>query len=174
MGRNGPNLPSYLQSSIPTGGGARGHCLVGVVTISCGRVQAGPLAPRRGRMGGRQQSGVHDTRREQAEHERLEKEEAAKSRATGIAQWELRIQFASDQDAIAFTHRLQQEDFTYIVRRFHYLLVGTVNEDAAKTWAGRLKDELPPGATIHVEPGSGLAWEYMPQNRFALMGALGG
>jgi hypothetical protein len=110
----------------------------------------------------------------QAEHEKLEEEEAAESRATGIAQWELRIEFASHHDAVAFAHRLQQEDFTHIVRRFHYLLVGTVNEDEASTWAERLKDELPPGATIHVEPGSGLAWEYLPRNPFAIMGGLGG
>lgn len=109
-----------------------------------------------------------------AEHTVLEAQEARDSRSTGIAEWELRLEFASHHDARMFAERLGHEQFTHVVRRFHYLLVGAVDEDDANEWALRLKAELPPGATIHVEPGSGLAWRYMPANLFAVMGGLAG
>jgi hypothetical protein len=108
-----------------------------------------------------------------AEHERLEKQETADSRATGIAEWELRFEFASHHDARAFAERLAGEGFTHLARRWKFLIVGTSDEDDARAWAERLKAELPAGATIHVEPGGGLAWEYMPRNPFAIMGGLG-
>lgn len=110
---------------------------------------------------------------ERAEHERLEEQETADSRATGIAEWELRIEFASHHDARAFAERLVGEGFTHILRRWKFLVVGTSDADDAHAWAERLNDELPAGATIHVEPGGGLAWGYMPRNPFAVMGGLG-
>lgn len=107
------------------------------------------------------------------EHARLEKDEAAESQATGIAQWELRIEFASHHDARAFETRLGREGFRHLVRRWRYLLVGTDNRDDAVAWAERLKGELPEGATIQVEPGSGVAWQFVPRNGFAVFGGLG-
>jgi len=35
-----------------------------------------------------------------------------------------------------------------------------------------LQRELPPDATIHVEPGSGLSWERRSNRVFAVMGGL--
>jgi len=107
-----------------------------------------------------------------AEHERLEEQEAAESRATGIAEWELRLEFESHADAVEFARRLNEEGFTHVVRRSRYLLVGTVNHDEADAVSKRLQLELPPGATIHLEPGSGLSWERRSNRAFAVMGGL--
>jgi hypothetical protein len=110
---------------------------------------------------------------EQAEHERLERQEKVESQTTGVAQWELRIEFVSHHDARAFAERLDSEDFRHVVRRWRFLLVGTDDHDDAVAWARRLTDELPLGATIYVEPGSGLAWEFRPRNVFAVFGGMG-
>jgi hypothetical protein len=110
---------------------------------------------------------------EQIEHERLEQEETAESQATGLAAWEARIELASHHDARALAERLEDEGYG-VVRRWNYLLVGTDNEDAAHELAQKLKDELPDGATIHVEPGGGTAWKAVPSNPFAVFGGLAG
>jgi hypothetical protein len=109
----------------------------------------------------------------EAEHERLEQEETEESRASGIAEWELRIELASHHDASALAERLEQEGYR-VVRRSTFLLVGTNNEDEAEALARRLEPNLPAGATIHVEPGGGLAWELMPRNPFAVLGGMVG
>ncbi len=108
------------------------------------------------------------------EHERLEREETSESQATGLASWEVRIELASHHDARALADRLGTEGFEQVVRRWRFLLIGTGDEDDAHALAQRLLGELPPGATIHVEPGGGMAWELMPGNPFAVMGGLGG
>jgi hypothetical protein len=109
-----------------------------------------------------------------AEDARLEREEAAESRATGIAAWELRLEFASRDDAAAFARTLEAKGYRHIVHRSSFLIVGAANRDEADATAAALRDALPAGATIHIEPGSGLAWEVMPSNPFAIMGGLGG
>jgi len=106
----------------------------------------------------------------QAEHARLEAEETAEARATGVAAWEVRIELASHHDAHALAEQLEGEGFTQIVRRWQYLLIGTANEDDAHTLAQRLQGELPAGARIEVEPGGGLAWQLSPRNPFAVFG----
>jgi hypothetical protein len=110
----------------------------------------------------------------QAEDARLERQEAAESRATGVAAWELRIEFASREDATAFARKLENDGYRHIVHRSSFLIVGAANRDEADVAVDALRDALPQGATIHVEPGSGLAWEVMPSNPFAVMGGLGG
>jgi len=110
---------------------------------------------------------------EEVEHERLEQEETAESQATGLATWEVRIELASHHDARALAERLEHEGYG-VVRRWNYLLVGADNEDDARRRAQQLKDELPDGATIHVEPGGGTAWEAVPSNPFAVFGGLAG
>jgi hypothetical protein len=108
------------------------------------------------------------------EHERLEREETSESQATGLASWEVRIELASHHDARALAEQLEHEGFEQVVRRWRFLLIGTSDEDDAHALAERLQGELPPGATIHAEPGGGMAWELMPGNPFAVMGGLGG
>ncbi len=108
----------------------------------------------------------------QIEHAKLEQQEAAESRASGVAEWELRIELASHHDARALAERLAGEGFSQVVRRWKFLIIGTADEDDAHSLAQRLKTEVPTGATIHVEPGGGIAWESMPRSPFAVFGGL--
>ena len=106
-----------------------------------------------------------------AEHVRLERQETAESQSSGVAEWELRIELPTHYDADALANRLRREG-DRVVRRWKFLLIGANDEDDARTLAERLQAELPPGGTIHVEPGSGAAWELMPRNPFAIFGGL--
>jgi hypothetical protein len=108
----------------------------------------------------------------QSEHERLEEDEAAESRETGVAEWEVRIDLASHHDAIAMSAQLERDGFSPVVRRWKFLLVGTADKDDADALALRLQTELPAGATVQVEPGSGMAWRLMPRSAFAVFGGL--
>lgn len=110
----------------------------------------------------------------EVEHARLEQEESAESAGERVAEWELRIEFASHRDARAFEDRLEREGFSHLVRRWRFVLVGMDDRDDATAWAERLKAELPAGATIEVEPGSGVVWEFVPKNPFAVFGGLAG
>ena len=114
---------------------------------------------------------TEDERR--AEHERLEAEETAESQASGVAEWEVKVELPSHDAASELADSLEAEGWA-VVRRWKYLLVGCSNEDEARTLAARLEGEAVPGAEIEVEPGSALAWEAMPNNPFAVFGGLGG
>jgi predicted NodU family carbamoyl transferase len=74
----------------------------------------------------------------QQEHERLEQEETAESQASGLAEWEVRIELASHHDAHAFAQQLEQEGLANVVRRWRYLLIGTNDQDDAEALAKRL------------------------------------
>lgn len=111
---------------------------------------------------------------EAAEHARLEQQETAESEDSGIADWEVRIEFASHHDARAFEQRLEREGYGHFVRRWTYVLIGTDDHDDAERVARDLRGELPAGASLQVEPGSGLAWKLMPGDPFAIFGGLGG
>jgi hypothetical protein len=107
-----------------------------------------------------------------AEHDRLQAREAAKSRASGYAEWEVRIELATHGDTVALAERLEREGIP-VVRRYTFLLVGAVNEDEARTLAERLREEAPDGARIEIEPGGQMVWEATPQNPFVIFGGLG-
>jgi hypothetical protein len=107
------------------------------------------------------------------EHAQLEEDEEAESEQSGIADWEVRVELPSHHDARTLAERLEGEGMP-CVRRWTYLLVGAGDEDDANALAGRLQAEAPGGTTVHVEPGSGLAWRAMPANPFAVFGGLGG
>jgi hypothetical protein len=108
----------------------------------------------------------------QAERERLEAEETAESQASGVAAWEVKAELDTHDDASELADRLEAEGWP-VVRRWKYVLVGCSNEDEARQLAARLEQDVPRGAEIAVEPGSGLAWEAMPSNPFAVFGGLG-
>ena len=108
-----------------------------------------------------------------AEHERREADETADSEATGIADWEVRVEFQSHHEAVEFANR-EEENGRPVVRRWKFVLLGANDEDDAQTLVARLEQELPPGAVVHAEPGSGVAWEFTPSNRFAVFGGLAG
>lgn len=109
----------------------------------------------------------------QAEHERLQAREAAESRETGEAAWEVRVGLADHEETTDFADRLEAEGLP-VVRRWTYVLVGAANEDEAHALAERLRGEAPERSRIQVEPGGRLAWEVAPQNPFAIFGGLGG
>jgi hypothetical protein len=109
----------------------------------------------------------------EAEHERREEQERDESLRTGVAQWEVRLELPSHADASSLAETLER-DGRSVVRRSHYLLVGANDEDDAKALADRLVADAPEGATVHVEPGAGVAWQLMPTNPFAVFGGLGG
>lgn len=106
-----------------------------------------------------------------AEHERLEQDETKEAQASRIAEWELRIELPTRDDADALKQRLELEGYR-VVSRSTFLIVGTNDEDDAEALAGQLRTDLPAGATIHVEPGGGLAWKNVPRNPFAVFGGL--
>jgi hypothetical protein len=106
------------------------------------------------------------------EHARLEEEEREESQESGVAEWEIRVEFPSHDEAKAFAER-EQADGRSIARRWKYVLIGLADQDDANALAERLRSELPADVVLHVEPGEGLAWELMPRNPFALFGGLG-
>lgn len=107
-----------------------------------------------------------------AEHERMQEREAAHSRASGHAEWEVRVSLPTREATEALADTLEA-DGVPVVRRATFLLVGAANHDDALELAERLRKELPEGAKVEVEPGGGMVWEVMPQNPFAVFGGLG-
>jgi hypothetical protein len=107
-----------------------------------------------------------------AEHERLEEDEIAESERLGGALWEVRIELESHRDASALAERLEADSYS-VIRRWKYLLVGADSEDQANEIVERLRGELPPGATMHVEPSGTLVWATMGTSPFAVLGGLG-
>jgi hypothetical protein len=107
-----------------------------------------------------------------AERARQQAREAAHSRDTGFAEWEVRVELRTHEETEALAERLEAESMP-VVRRATFLLVGAANEDEAVALAERLREELPESARIEVEPGGGMVWEVMPHNPFAFFGGLG-
>jgi hypothetical protein len=96
----------------------------------------------------------------QAEHQRLEDDETAESLATGIAQWEARVEFPSHREAVALADKLRSEGRT-VVRRWRFLVVGANNEDDARELAEQIRREAPPDATVRAEH-SGVRLPFIP------------
>jgi hypothetical protein len=86
----------------------------------------------------------------QAEHQRLEDEETAASVASGVAQWEVRVEFRAHHEAVALANRLRGEGRA-VVRRWKFLVAGASNEDEARELAEQIRQEAPPDATVRVE-----------------------
>jgi hypothetical protein len=108
-----------------------------------------------------------------AERERLEAQDAVESLATGLAEWEVRIELSSHRAARELAQRLEQEGFSHLVRRWTYLIVGAANEQEAHAIAERLRTSLPEGASLAIEPGGGLVWRSLGPNPFSVFGGLG-
>jgi hypothetical protein len=117
---------------------------------------------------------------EEAERDRLEQDEIAESNELGAALWEVRVELDSLRDALALDERLSAESESLlpgwtcsVERRWKYVLIGADTEEQATEIAERIRNELPPGATIHVEPSGALAWRVIGNNPFAVVGGLG-
>jgi hypothetical protein len=87
----------------------------------------------------------------QAEHQRLLDDETAESLATGAAQWEVRVDFPSHQEAVALAATLRSEGLP-VIRRWKFLVVGANNEDEARELADQIRREAPTDARIRAEP----------------------
>jgi hypothetical protein len=117
----------------------------------------------------------------EAEHDRLEQDEAAESEELGLqALWEVRIEFDSHRDAVEMADRIESEaddllaGYTVaVVRHWRYLLIGADNEDQAREIAEAVGDELPAGAELKVEPSGALVWQTVKPSPFAVLGGLG-
>jgi hypothetical protein len=86
----------------------------------------------------------------QAERERLDAEETGESLAAGHALFEVRVQVSSHREAVALAGRLRSEGYS-VARRWRFVVVGANNEDQAKEFAAKVKDEAPAGAVVGTE-----------------------
>jgi hypothetical protein len=96
----------------------------------------------------------------QAERQRLEQAETAESLATGIGQWQVRVELASHHQAVALARKLEDQGQP-VARRWKLLIAGAGNEDQARELAGQISREAPPGAVITTEH-AGAGWPFMP------------
>jgi hypothetical protein len=103
------------------------------------------------------------------ERERRDAQDEADSIESGVAQWEVRVELPAQSDAERLAEELEGEGLS-VVRRSTFLLVGANDKDEAAALAGRLAGR----GVVHVEPGSGVAWQLLPQNPFAVFGGLAG
>jgi hypothetical protein len=101
-----------------------------------------------------------------AEHRRREESETDKSQQTGLAEWEVRVELDSHEEAARLADALRADGLKP-VRRWTYLVVGANNEDEAKELAGRFRAEAPANSTITVEPGPAMDREGTAGTRFA-------
>jgi hypothetical protein len=111
----------------------------------------------------------HTEEARRAEQERADADDDATSIETGVAQWEVRIELGSPEDASALARELENTGRS-VVRRSTFLLVGANDRDDATD----LARDLEARGRVHVEPSTGVAWQLMPRNPFAVFGGLGG
>jgi hypothetical protein len=109
----------------------------------------------------------------EAEHEHHEEEETRASQRSGLAAWEVRVELASRDDAVAFEDHLRSEGRA-TVRVAHFVFVGANNEDEARELAEVIMREAPEGAKVEAEPGGGPAWERPADWTFSIFGGLAG
>jgi hypothetical protein len=91
----------------------------------------------------------------QEEHQRLEDEETRESMATGVAQWQVRIDLPTHRDAVELAERLRGEGRS-VARRWRFLIVGANNEDEADEIARMVEQEAPGAVSVHPEPAGAL------------------
>jgi len=110
----------------------------------------------------------------EAEHERrIETEDEETAERGGRAEFEVSAKFPSNKEAHQFAEKLRAEGFEP-VRRFHYLVVGAADEDAAKALAERIREEAPKDAEVKAEYSLNELWRERPPNPFFWLGGLGG
>jgi hypothetical protein len=108
-----------------------------------------------------------------AEHAELIAQEREESAAMHYSEYEVRVESHSHRDIVELAKRLRDEGIPS-VRRWHFLLVGAADEDAANVLAERIKGEVPAGSTVTVEASFEAIEAETPGNPFAVFGGLGG
>ncbi len=110
----------------------------------------------------------------EAEHEELmETEDEETAARHGRAEFEVSVKFPTSHEAREFAKKLKQEGLRP-VRRFHYMVVGAADEDAAKELADRIRAEAPADAEVKAEYSLHELWNERPPERFFWLGGLGG
>jgi hypothetical protein len=110
----------------------------------------------------------------EAEHERrIEIEDEETEDHHGRAAYEVSAKFPSNKEAHQFAEKLRAEGLEP-VRRFHYLVVGAADEDAAKELADRIRAEAPADAEVKAEYSLAYVYGERPPNPFFWLGGLGG
>jgi hypothetical protein len=94
----------------------------------------------------------------EAEHARHVADEEHDSEERGVPEWEVRVEFADHDDAVAFERRLRDEGLP-VVRRSRFVVLGAATEDDASALADRVRDEAPPGATVTWGGSAEAAWD---------------
>jgi hypothetical protein len=107
------------------------------------------------------------------EHAELIEQEREEFREQGYPDFEVRVHCPSRSDAVELQERLGSEGIPSL-RRWHYVLVGAIDEDAATALAQRIGAESPSGAVITTEATGRAANAVRPGNPFAVFGGLGG
>lgn len=107
-----------------------------------------------------------------SEHEEAIERERAEVIADGEPRFEVRVELDSHGEAKDFAERLEAEGLP-VVRRWKYMVVGAVDEEAAQRLASRLREEAPAGSAVTVEGSGRVAWAEHPANPFAIFGGLG-
>jgi hypothetical protein len=106
-----------------------------------------------------------------AEREELMRSEDRETEERGYPEYEVRVDLGSRHEAIRFAEQLREEGLPN-VHRWRYVLVGAVDEDAAKGLAERIRAEAPADGKVSVEGVWRMAWDERPPNPFAFMGGL--
>jgi hypothetical protein len=87
---------------------------------------------------------------EQAEHERLERDETQESVESGNALWEVRVELPSHRAAVEEARRLEAEG-RQVIRRWTLLVLGANDQDDANALARAIQSEAPAGATVRAQ-----------------------
>lgn len=98
----------------------------------------------------------------EAELDEREEQEEAESRASGYAEWEVRLDLSDHGKAVDLAEKLEHEGIP-VTRRWTYLLVGAESQEDAGELAERLRAEGPDGMKVQVQPGGEMVWEAAPR-----------
>ncbi len=104
-----------------------------------------------------------------AEHAERMAQEAREAEERGYGEFEVRVSLPSWHAATELSKRLDEEGLPH-VRRWKYILLGAVNEDAANELAERMRGEAPAEAEIRVEGTFVAAQAEAPYKQFAIFG----
>ena len=109
-----------------------------------------------------------------AEHEQLlETEDEETAARHGRAEFEVSVKFPTHHEARDFAKKLEDEGLQP-VRRWHYMVVGTADEDAANALAERIRAEVPADAEVKAEYSLRELYDEQPPNPFFFLGGLAG
>jgi hypothetical protein len=108
-----------------------------------------------------------------AEHAETIEREREESANLKHSEYEVRVGTGSHRETLELAEKLRTEGIPCL-RRWRYLLIGAVDEDAANKLAERVRALAPPGSSIEVEATVATVEAETPPNPFAVFGGLGG